>query len=58
MPTDEPDKLQGEWVDKPCDHPDIITDRETEPAGDDKWLCANAVASRISMNGEDRVVVH
>jgi hypothetical protein len=36
MTSDEADKLQKEWGNKPCDHPDLIAEREI---GDEKWRC-------------------
>jgi hypothetical protein len=36
MTSDEADKLQKEWGDKPCDHPDVIAEREIV---DEKWRC-------------------
>jgi hypothetical protein len=38
MNNDEADKAQKEWGDKPCDHPDIIADRDAKPE-EDKWRC-------------------
>ena len=37
MNSDEADRLQKEWGDKPCDHPDIIEQLETEFTADVKW---------------------
>ena len=38
MDREEAEKLQTEWGDKPCDHPDIIEAAEII-AGEQKWRC-------------------
>ena len=38
MNIDKLQALQREWGNKPCDHPDIISDPTAKPE-EDKWRC-------------------
>jgi hypothetical protein len=39
MTSDEAEKLQKEWGDKPCDYPDIIAQRDAVGRATDIWRC-------------------
>jgi hypothetical protein len=39
MTSDQANKLQAEWGDKPCDHPDIIAEEQVDGVTHDKWRC-------------------
>lgn len=39
MNSDEAQELQRQWGDKPCNHPDIIAEREADGRDTDNWWC-------------------
>ena len=39
MTSDEAHEVEKQWGDKPCDHPDIIAEREADGSPTDNWRC-------------------
>jgi hypothetical protein len=41
MTSDEATALQQQWGDKPCNHPDIIAERDADGRATDNWRCTD-----------------
>jgi hypothetical protein len=39
MTNDQAQELRSRWGDRPCNHPDIIEELETESTANVKWRC-------------------